>query len=104
VNTSASPTTTKKQDFMMDGSDESMSRDEGQWHLDRKVPLAIIVTLLLQTGAFIWWAAKTDARVDALEMNFTRISPQAERIVRLETKMDAVADSLNEIKALIRGK
>lgn len=82
--------------------DESTNFTSRQWHLDRRVPLALIIAIVLQTGSFIWWAARTDARVDALEISNNRSSPQIERIVRLETKMDGVVDSLKEIKDLMR--
>lgn len=29
----------------------------GSWHLDRRVPLALIGTIVLQTSFGIWWAA-----------------------------------------------
>lgn len=43
-----------------------MPLKEDAWHLDRKVPLAIIVTLLVQTMGVVWWAATEDARVAGL--------------------------------------
>jgi TolA-binding protein len=40
------------------------------WHLDRKVPLALIVTIILQTGLGIWWASGLTSRVDrAMQVN-----------------------------------
>ena len=40
--------------------------DESQWHLDKKVPITIIVALLVQTMGAVWWAATEDARVASL--------------------------------------
>ena len=37
------------------------------WHLDRKVPLALIVTMAIQTLGVIWWAASLSTRVDHQE-------------------------------------
>lgn len=42
------------------------------WHLDRRVPLALIMTILLQTGAAVWFAASLQARVDVLERDIER--------------------------------
>ena len=40
------------------------------WHLDRKVPLALILTIVLQTGLGVWWAAGLTSRVDrAIQVN-----------------------------------
>lgn len=34
------------------------------WHLDKRVPIALILTLAVQTGGMVWWAASISARVD----------------------------------------
>lgn len=41
--------------------------DNEAWHLDRRVPITLIITLLLQAGAGLWFAAKMDSRLVALE-------------------------------------
>jgi hypothetical protein len=74
---------------------------EHQWHLDRKVPIALIVALAAQTSAISWWAATLSARVDLLERQLVAIGPQAERIIRLESKVDGITGGLWEIKTLI---
>jgi hypothetical protein len=77
-------------------------QQDREWHLDKKVPLALIVTLLLQSGAFIWWAAKADNRIDNLERTSALSAPVIERVVRLETKVDAIGDSINDMKVMLR--
>ena len=81
--------------------DDHMRQDR-EWHLDKKVPLALIVTLMVQSGTFIWWAAKADNRLDVLERSSAISAPQIERIVKLETKMDTIVDSLNDMKVILR--
>jgi hypothetical protein len=34
------------------------------WHLDRRVPIALIVALAVQTSGIVWWAASLSGRVD----------------------------------------
>ena len=58
------------------------------WHVEKKIPLATIVAIAVQTCAIVWWAATASA-------------PQAERLVRLEEKLGVVQSSLTEIKALL---
>lgn len=72
-----------------------------EWHLDKKVPVAMMVTLLLQTGAIVWWAAGISVRVDVLEQRAITAAPQAERIIRLESKLDNITDKVAEIKGLV---
>jgi len=80
---------------------ETNSKFDHQWHLDRRVPIALIVALGAQTSAVSWWAATLSARVDLLERQAVAIGPQAERIIRLESKVDGITGTLWEIKGLI---
>lgn len=78
-----------------------MKDDNTKWHLDKKVPIAMIVTIAMQTAGFVWWAASLSERVNTLERDALRSAPYAERIVRLETKMESIADGIQEIKRLL---
>ncbi len=55
------------------------------WHLDKKVPIALIVTLVAQIGGFVWFGAKMDSRIDQ----------QATRLERLEA-----ADARQDVKIM----
>jgi hypothetical protein len=72
-----------------------------QWHLDKKVPLALIMTIIGQTVVAAWGASNLWTRVGELERQMQLAAPQFERIIRLETKVDGITGSLSEIKALI---
>ena len=37
------------------------------WHLDRKVPIALILALTVNIVVGIWWASKLDSRVGSIE-------------------------------------
>lgn len=37
------------------------------WHLDKRIPLALIGAILIQTGAAFWWASSINERVSSLE-------------------------------------
>lgn len=37
------------------------------WHLDRKVPIALIATIMAQTIAIVWWASGIHHRVATVE-------------------------------------
>jgi hypothetical protein len=56
----------------------------------------------VQTGAALWWAAGVNARVEQLERQVISSAPNVERIVRLETKMDAIFSQLAEIKLIVQ--
>ncbi len=44
---------------------ESVTQES--WHLDKKVPIALIFTMAIQTVGVIWWAASLSTRVDHQE-------------------------------------
>lgn len=45
-----------------------MQKDEiGQWHLDKRVPITLILAILLQSAGFVWFIGKMDGRIIALE-------------------------------------
>lgn len=48
-----------------------MAVDKESWHLDKRVPISLIVTLLMQSVVLIWWASSLDARVSQLEKTTT---------------------------------
>lgn len=79
-----------------------IDRGDAQWHLDRKVPIALIVAILLQTGGIVWWGAAASERLNALERRADAVAPQAERLARVETKLESVQDGILEIKSILR--
>ena len=79
------------------------------WTLDRKVPVAIIVTLILQVIGFAWYAAKLDSRVEEQSARIARTEAQiltidrdardfGTRIVRIEEKSSAMLTLLQTIE------
>ena len=69
------------------------------WHLDKRVPIILILGSLMQAGAFVWWGAKLDARVVQLESDRVQQVDQPSKIVRLETKMENVQDTLKDVNS-----
>ena len=76
--------------------------DDNKWHLDKKVPLALMFTIACQTSAIVWWAAGINARVEQLEKQLQLAAPHAERIIRLEEKVTTIRDGIEDIKKLLR--
>lgn len=70
---------------------------QGQWHLDKKVPVALIITIMMQTAGGIWFISKLDSRVAALEQATAYKADNRERIVRLETEIPQIKEMLGRI-------
>jgi hypothetical protein len=83
-----------------------------RWMLDKRIPITLLVTLLLQAGATIWWAAGQDradtfhdTRLSALEYQQSRFldtqSLIADRLARIEERLIAEGESLRRIEKQI---
>ena len=81
-------------------------REDRAWHLDKKVPIALIVAIFAQTGGMIWWASSLNQRVSSLEQSqaVTASSAplQSDRLARVEVKVETVQRDVTEIKADIK--
>lgn len=80
---------------VIDASDRS-------WHLDRKVPIAMIAAIGIQTVAFGFWAGAASQRITALEEKATLAAAQPERLAKVETRLESVQEGIAEIKAILR--
>ena len=76
---------------------------EEQWHLDKKIPIAIIVAIFIQTGAWIWWASALNERVNVLEKIAAGSPAQDSRLTRVEVRVESMQNDVSEIKADVKG-
>lgn len=78
--------------------------DDGdrQWHLDKRVPIGLMVMILIQTITFVYfgtsWKSDIDHRLVVLEKSDDSRSMQGNRIVVLETQFSYITDSLRRIE------
>jgi len=83
------------------------------WTLDKRVPLALIITIVTQLFGFGWIAAKMDSRISSLEdkernqssIIASIVTAQSQTNVALaEIKKDQnyTVESLREIKATLK--
>jgi hypothetical protein len=57
------------------------------WHLDKKVPIALIATIFAQTVAIVWWASGVDHRVTAGRAELATVRTE------IQTRYDRMAES-----------
>lgn len=74
----------------------------GSWHLDKRVPIAVIILLSGNIAATAWWAAGVSSRLDHVERQITLAAPQADRLTRLEVHVETIRETANRIERMIR--
>ena len=85
----------------------------GPWHFDRRIPIALIVTLILQTGAAIWWASSVNSYIDsdrdgskAMDVRIRAVESANNevdrRLVRFEVMLEQQTLILTEIRDKMR--
>lgn len=84
----------------MDGASHVTHRSG--WQIDRKIPLATVITILIQTGSVVWWASATNVRLNSVEEKMALAAPQGDRLTRVEVKVESALDGIAEIKAILR--
>lgn len=78
--------------------------EDGAWHLDKRVPIAMILAILVQTGGIVWWGATTSERLNALERNVAAASTQPERLAKVEGRLESVQEGIRDIQAILRAR
>jgi uncharacterized coiled-coil protein SlyX len=68
------------------------------WHLDKRVPISLILVLLGQTVAIVWWASAVENRVAVLETTYLNqqkdISNTEDQLQDLNTTLTRVDTTL----------
>ncbi len=83
------------------------TRERG-WRLDRRVSAGLVIALLVQAGSIVWWASGKeqqdhfrDARLAQTEILLSRYDAAlhmvAERLARLETRLESQGELLKRI-------
>jgi len=72
------------------------------WHIDKRIPVAIIVTIVMQSMAAVWFASGIAHRVENLERIQSASAPQGDRIIRLEERMTNLTEYIIEIRNILR--
>ena len=99
-------------DFSQPNQDHVGAANKEQWHLDKRVPLALIFAILMQTIAGVWWAATLQGTVNDLarrqQVSETKADGDgdearifADRLARMEERSTAQSDALRRIEAQI---
>lgn len=101
------------QDQRQNPNGNRYDRKSEPWHFDHRVPLSIILTLLLQTGGIVWWAAGQSAishdairRIELIEAYDLNVDGQmklvGDRLARIEERTTDQLHTLERIEDTLR--
>ena len=79
---------------------------EGQWHLDKKFSIGIILAICLQCACFIWYGAKLDAQVQVTKTDVSELriwrEKQDDEKAKIESRLATVDQELKDQGELLR--
>lgn len=64
--------------------------EQANWHLDKRVPIALILTVVLQTAMMGVWVGSIQSRVESNERAIEASADTAERLARIEAILERV--------------
>jgi|GEM_PF-6283343 len=73
-------------------------KDPHCWRLRIRLPLAVIVTLMMQAAAILIWATQLEARVSGVEQQSINSSQLNEKFGRLEERLENMKQSIGDVK------
>ncbi|GIK50367.1 MAG: hypothetical protein BroJett013_30640 [Alphaproteobacteria bacterium] len=71
-----------------------MDPASASWHLDKRVPIALIAAIMTQAAGVVWWGSQLATRVDVLERTLVAATDDRERLVRVETTVQSIDQRL----------
>ena len=72
-----------------------------KWRFDKRIPIALLITLFLQISSALIWATQLNARVETLEDEQNGQLGFAEKLARIDERVKAVKQDVEYIKYMI---
>ncbi len=69
-----------------------------RWQIDKRVPIALVATMLIQVAAALIWATQLNARVDTLEVQAVSSADFGEKLARIDERVQAMKQDTDYIK------
>ena len=63
----------------------------GEWHLNKSVPIALIFAIFIQTAGAIWWASTINAKVDELDRSISQSN-----VIQVDDSRDLASENLRQ--------
>lgn len=76
-------------------------RPRENWHLDKRVPIALIAALAIHAGVGIWYAAKFDSRLTTVEQFVAENRTNDRRLSVMESQLGTIARSVERVERIL---
>lgn len=78
--------------------DSALGEPKEGWHLDKKVPIALIAAILIQTAGALVWAGAASQRLDMLEASVAALKDTNRKLSVVETHIGYMREAIDDIK------
>lgn len=68
------------------------------WRMDKRIPIALLITLFLQFVSAIIWATQLNARVGTLEQESAGAADFGEKLARIDERLQGLKQDMEFIK------
>ena len=75
-----------------------ISDEISNWRIDKRIPIALLMTLILQIFAGLIWATQLNARVGTLENQAISTSNFGEKLARIDERLQGMKQYMEDIK------
>lgn len=79
--------------------------DEGSWHLDKRVPVSLIIALVVQTGGMFWWASGVSStlqnqqtQIAELKQEGRQMASRFDELIRVGSELSALKESVQRVE------
>lgn len=73
------------------------SETKERWHVGKEIPLAVVMTMILQAVAIVWFAAQMDNQID---INKASIARNNSAWIKADAEIDDLYDAISEQNVL----
>ena len=85
--------------------------EAGPWRIDRRFSVAVVLTFLCQIATAVWFASKTDSRIQTLEERYLALAEQTaqdrefqiNQRIRVWERVNDLGEAQNAFRADIAG-
>jgi Ni,Fe-hydrogenase III large subunit len=78
-----------------------VSADENRWRIDRKIPVVALLSVAAYAAGTVYIFAKMDQRLYALEQHMIGNQERADRLTRVEVRLEGIKELLQRIDAKV---